>query len=413
MNRITAALLAAFDACITALVGIGVALVPLTILWAVQYNTSIDWIIFWRAAADVWQLGNGANLTATIDATLASTLGVAGADQSFVVSIAPLGFALVAVLLGARLGRRAAQTPHRLVAIVTAVVVYAAIAALVTLGSSVEQASIHPAQGIIWPTLVFAIGVGIGSGIASARSVEQGEIDERDVLARGIESAIDRVPAHVRAVVGASFTGGATAAAALVGLAAVIVAVLLVGSYTTAVSMYEALQGGVFGGVALTVAQLAFIPNLVIWAASWLVGPGFAIGTGSSVTPVGTALGPIPSLPVLSALPQGELAFGFVGVLVPLVGGFVAAWVVRRRLVERLGGASVLVWASAAAVGIGVVGGVIVGLLAWFSGGAAGPGRLADVGPQPLVVGGVAALEFAIAALLGMASGGRRERHEP
>ena len=31
-------------------------------------------------------------------------------------------------------------------------------------------------------------------------------------------------------------------------------------------------------------------------AVSWLVGPGFAIGAGSFVSPVGTALGPLPAM---------------------------------------------------------------------------------------------------------------------
>jgi hypothetical protein len=42
-----------------------------------------------------------------------------------------------------------------------------------------------------------------------------------------------------------------------------------------------------------------------------------------------------------------------------------------------------------------------MGLLAWWSGGAAGPGRLADVGPMPLPVAGVAAATVGIGALVG------------
>jgi hypothetical protein len=59
-------------------------------------------------------------------------------------------------------------------------------------------------------------------------------------------------------------------------------------------------------------------------------------------------------------------------------------------------------------IGIGVFGGVLIGLLAWLSGGAAGPGRLVDVGPNPLAVGGWAALEFGIAAVIGLLAAGRR-----
>ena len=41
MNRITVALLAAFDAALSALIGLAIPLVPLTILWAVQYDTAV------------------------------------------------------------------------------------------------------------------------------------------------------------------------------------------------------------------------------------------------------------------------------------------------------------------------------------------------------------------------------------
>jgi hypothetical protein len=400
MNRITVALLAAFDAAIAALIGIAIPLVPLTVLWAVQYDTAVDWVIFWRAAADSWLLGNGADLTATLDPAFALSLGLTATGTSFVVTIAPLAFALLAVLLGVRIGRRAAASPSRVLAVATAVLVYLGIATLVTFSASTDAASIPLWQGMLWPTLVFAVGIAIGSGIASAR--------EQDALADAVGGVLDRIPAAGRVAADAALRGGALAAAGVIGVAGVLVAVLLVGNYASVVAMYESLDGQIVGGIAVTIGQLAFVPNLVVWAASWLVGPGFAIGAGSSVAPAGTLLGPVPALPVFAALPQGELAFGFVGVLVPLVAGFVAAWAIRPRLVDRLGSASLLLWGSVTAVGIGVVGGVLLGLLAWFSGGAAGPGRLADVGPDGLLVGAIAAAELTVAAALGLASGRSR-----
>jgi len=56
-------------------------------------------------------------------------------------------------------------------------------------------------------------------------------------------------------------------------------------------------------------------------------------------------------------------------------------------------------------LGIGVVGGILLGLLAWISAGAAGPGRLVDVGPSPWLVGGVAAIEFGVAATVALFAG--------
>ena len=56
------------------------------------------------------------------------------------------------------------------------------------------------------------------------------------------------------------------------------------------------------------------------------------------------------------------------------------------------------------AVGIGVVGGVVLGLLAWLSGGSAGPGRLVEVGPNPWWVGVWAVVEISAASLIGLLS---------
>ena len=200
---------------------------------------------------------------------------------------------------------------------------------------------------------------------------------------------------------------GAVAAAAAVLLLASLVAAAAIGlSYARIITLYESLHTEVLGGIAVTLGELAFLPNFVIWTASWLIGPGFALGTGSAVSPLGTQLGPVPAIPILGALPQGDLAFGFVGLLVPLVAAFLVGAVLgpdARRILDRR--ELLLV-----AVIIGVVGGVILGVLAWLSGGAAGPGRLVTVGPNPWAVGGWAALELTVASVLGLLASLRRPR---
>jgi hypothetical protein len=59
---------------------------------------------------------------------------------------------------------------------------------------------------------------------------------------------------------------------------------------------------------------------------------------------------------------------------------------------------------------VGIVAGVELGLLAWWSSGAMGPGRLHDVGPNPWLVGSIAAAEVAVAAIVGLVPGGRARR---
>jgi hypothetical protein len=110
---------------------------------------------------------------------------------------------------------------------------------------------------------------------------------------------------------------------------------------------------------------------------------------------------------VLGALPQGDLPYAFVGLVVPLLAGFLAGALMSGPLAARIRSTGRVVWLLGAGLGAGVVGGAILGLLAWASGGSIGPGRLQQAGPDPLAVGLLAALELGISAVLGMVASRR------
>ncbi|HEY0259952.1 MAG TPA: DUF6350 family protein [Lacisediminihabitans sp.] len=392
MNRPLTALFAALEALLVAAIGVGIPLVPLTLLWAVQYGLQIDWLVFWRAAADIWLLGSGVDVTMTLDPAIATSLGFAGAGKPFVLTIALLGFALLTALLGARAGRRIGQTPHWRLGALTGIVTFAVVSLVITLSTVFASARPSLWQGILLPTLVFTIGMALGTALARSRPVDAPAAVPAD---RGIP---------YRSVGATVLRGGSGAAAIVVAAAGILLALRLLFGYGKIIALYEGLHAGALGGVAVTVGQLAFLPNLVIWTASWLVGPGFAIGTGSSVSPIATSLGPIPAIPVLGALPSGGLSWGYLGLLVPVLAGFAVAIVLRPRLVRALGPGKT-VWLVVAGVAIGVVGGIALGLLAWASAGSAGPGRLVDVGPSPWLVAAYGALEIGVAAAIGMLVG--------
>jgi len=393
MNRSLTALFAALEAVLVVGVGIGIPLVPLTVLWAVQYGFAVDWVVFWRASADTWLVGHGVDMQVALDELLALSVG-APAGTAFPVSIAPLGFALLTLLLALRAGRRVGETRYRTLGALAALGTFVLLSTAITLTALYPLARPSIAQGIALPTLVFALGFGIGL-LRTARA-------EGDDAGSSIKDWISDWSPSVRALVRTALQGGAAAVAGILAVSGVLAAALIALSYAQVISLYEGLHAGVVGGIALTLGQLALMPNLVIWTAAWLVGPGFAIGTGSSVSPLSTVLGPVPSVPVLGALPTGDLAFGFLGIAVPIVIAFLAAALLRARLVRELDVEYPLLWLGGAAVGMGVVAGLLLGLLAAVSGGAAGPGRLAEVGPDALAVGLFAALEVTVAAALGL-----------
>jgi hypothetical protein len=405
MTRRLTLLFSAFEALLVVAIGVAIPLVPLTILWAAQFGFGPDWAIFWRGAADIWLLGHGVDVTFALDPTTAAALGVAGAGAPVKITIALLGFALLTLLLGVRAGERVAETGHRALGVLATVIVFGGASAVVTLTAINTAARPSIWQGVLLPTAVFVVGLFLGV--------------LRDVRERGPDAAgsslrewIDEWRPQVRSAVGGALRAGAAAVAITTLVSAVAVALLIAVNYAQIIRLYEALHTGVVGGVALTAGELALLPNLVIWAASWFVGPGFAIGAGSHVSPLGTALGPMPTIPLLGALPTGDLAFGFAGLLVPVVAGFLAGTAVRPLLTRALDKADAphLPGLVATALGGGVFGGLLLGVLAAVSGGAAGPGRFQHVGPDALAVGLAAALEFAVAIGIGLAASSRLPR---
>lgn len=53
----------------------------------------------------------------------------------------------------------------------------------------------------------------------------------------------------------------------------------------------------------IVLAQLLFIPNAIVWALSWLSGPGFYLGSDALHSPTSAPVGPIPAIPLFGAIP--------------------------------------------------------------------------------------------------------------
>jgi hypothetical protein len=163
-------------------------------------------------------------------------------------------------------------------------------------------------------------------------------------------------------------------------------------------SVDVALAPGLVGGGLLLLAQLAYIPNAIVWSICYTLGPGFAFGTGTVVAPTGSALGPLPMLPMLAALPSGahSSATGWVSLLmlsVPYLAG-----VFGGLLTARAAPIPAVELAPLWGFACGVVTGCALGLLAAFAGGPLGSGRLTAVGPSGWQAGVVCVLEIGVAA---------------
>ncbi len=171
----------------------------------------------------------------------------------------------------------------------------------------------------------------------------------------------------------------------------------LVLAYGQVGALIDALAPGVAGNLALLVLQLAFAPNLIVWAAAFALGAGFSFGPGTVVSPTDTDLGLLPVIPVLAGMPDDgpgqpiQLAWLAVG----LVAGGIAAWLtLRPRPGARLDESCLLGGLA------GVLAGMAFVVIAWACGGDLGRARLAGLGPRLPELGVLAISTLGLAGLL-------------
>ena len=161
--------------------------------------------------------------------------------------------------------------------------------------------------------------------------------------------------------------------------------------------LHDALSaGGLVSSAGLVALQAGWLPNLVVWAVSWLAGAGFVVGTGSIFLPDRVTAGPVPALPLLGLLPTAPVggegsSLGLYAPLVVTAAAVAVAWVRRRSLTGLpLGQAATAALVASAAVAGGT------GLACAAASGSAGPGRMSQVGPNIAAAIGLVLLEVGV-----------------
>ncbi|MEH1100979.1 cell division protein PerM, partial [Micromonospora sp. CPCC 205561] len=102
-----------------------------------------------------------------------------------------------------------------------------------------------------------------------------------------------------------------------------------------AADLIGAYRTGVAGQAGITLVSLAYAPNATIWAVSYLLGPGFAVGTDTAVRTSEVSVGALPAVPLLAGLPRGPVDGIGVGLLaIPVLAGMAAGWLLARRLLR-------------------------------------------------------------------------------
>lgn len=362
------------------LLGIGLLLL---LAWAASPDTTVTWGQAVRVAALGWLLVHHV------------TLSVPGGA----VSLAPLALTalpgLACWLAGRRIAagyldddlvpdvRRGGAPEPRALAGPVAAMAGGYTLVLTSAGLLARGDGVRP---VVWQAVLAGLLLAVGVGGTSA--LRHGRPAPAAALA-----VLLRLPHRVRRCSRPALM----AVAALVALGALAVAASLLVHHDRVIALHRALDPGVVGGAVLTITQVGVIPNLVLYAVAWLAGPGFAVGTATSITPAGSSLGLLPLVPVLGAVPAtGVLPAVFWGVVaLPVLIGAGLGWFVAAR---RPAGHSSGRDAVADALTSAALASLVLSAALAVSGGAAGPGAMAAVGPSAWKVALVLAAELAAGA---------------
>lgn len=126
----------------------------------------------------------------------------------------------------------------------------------------------------------------------------------------------------------------ALALALLLALATLVLLISLAFHYRAVFDLTTVISPGIFGGVALIVIQLLYLPNMVVATLGYISGSGAHVGSDSIIHPFIFELDQLPALPLLGALPRGSFPWAIAGALVVIAFGFF----IHRRLLTRFGG---------------------------------------------------------------------------
>lgn len=353
--------------------GAGLATVTMLVLvgWIAAPHLGLGLAGVLRTAAVLWLAGHHAEVQ------------VAGAGR---IGMLPLGLVLLPGTLLWRAGRSVVRghavtgLRQALAVALTVALPYAALAGALAIASRSGLAAASVPQAVLAGFTISFCAAALGAARALAPWTQLGAL----------------MSVRMRSVL----AGTAASLAVLVAAGAMATALALAGDVHRYGAVYQLLSPGIVGSGLLLLAQLAYLPNAVLWAIAYMLGPGFAVGAGTVVAPTGSVVGPLPAFPLLAALPVGAHGsgpgwLGAVMLAIPYLAGAIGG-----LLVVRVAPTTVLESAPVRGFCSGLLTGVVLAVLAAFAGGPLGDGRMSAVGPSAWQVGAVAVLEVGLAAAI-------------
>ncbi|MFD3820701.1 DUF6350 family protein [Streptomyces rubiginosohelvolus] len=185
----------------------------------------------------------------------------------------------------------------------------------------------------------------------------------------------------------AAFRSAAAGLTVLLGGGALLVAVALGRNAGATQDAFLGLAGDWSGRIAVLLLAAALVPNAALWGAAYGLGPGFSLGTGATVTPLGLDGTPaLPRFPLLAAVPdQGPGALpNWAALAVPVAAALAVAWFAVRRAAPA-DAPRARAWSPRETVLVTLLAALACGagtaLLTAVAGGPIGSGALSAFGP--------------------------------
>ena len=385
---------------VTALFSALAVFAAMSAVWATKGFGDMEFSSVAAMSAHLWLLIHGVPLD------LAAAFGASAGTMTLV----PLGLSILPLLLCYRSGRRLARASYEgefLIPVLSGSVTYALISSAMYGWASPHPQPLQALNAALVPLGIVVAGLMWG-GYREARSLSRmvgvDTAEQISQMSQYSRWAGSYAWAVVRAAV--------VAFVALIGLGAVLLGIGILAGWSQIVATYQELHAGAVGDTAVTLLQLGFLPNLVIYAIAWSTGAGFSVGAGTSVGLTSSDAGTLPMLPILGAVPESMGTFGLVGLLVPLGAGAIAGWWFLREGEDHLDEWVALkvpfrpLSALISAVVLGVMTGIMTSFgalwLGWISYGSLGIGRFTEVGAEPLTFAAHTALTVGAGVTFGM-----------
>ncbi|MFE9405460.1 DUF6350 family protein [Streptomyces sp. NPDC006530] len=268
---------------------------------------------------------------------------------------------------------------------------YLAVAAAVVLYADAGPLPADPLGAALH--VPFTVALATAAGVWTAHGRPIGPLP--NVVPVRVRAALLGVPAH------AAVRAAGAATAVLLGGGALLAGAGLAWHIGVAEDAFLRLAEDWSGRFAVLLLAVALVPNAAVWGASYGLGPGFAVGTGATVGPLGAAgTATLPHFPLLAAVPSPGHGswWTWAAAGVPLGAGLVLAHFTARAAVAEGWGRRET--ARAALLGAALCG-CAFAALAVVAGGPLGTGSLAALGPVWWRTGGAALLWAAAVGMPG------------